>query len=174
LLADGLSAIHHRQSQFFPLILQRYQKVLSILDKRSEGGFKDACLISQAEFLAAQKYYIENNPKASFEILSNGLKIQNKIQMSHQSLTLPYIPLQEFYADLLLQTGSTPHLKKALDLFSNDLKYYPNRFQALKGMAITEEKLGNKKIAKYWDQKLMDQFNEGDPSEKVTFAKELL
>lgn len=100
LLADGLRAIHNQQLLLISLINNRFVEILKILEKRTEGGFKDACQLMYQEFLSANEMIIHNNKKKSLMYLNQALQIQKKIDSSQQSLTLPFISAQEFYATL--------------------------------------------------------------------------
>lgn len=127
LLAEGLKAIHHQQIHFINLIDQRYQAILKILDQRSEGGFRDACRLMYHEFLAANEMIIQGNEKRSLHLMEKALAIQEKLDHSEQSLTLPFIPAQEFYATLLMQHPTAINLQKTLSMLKKALIYNPNR-----------------------------------------------
>lgn len=162
LLAEGLQAIHNHQTIFLPEIEKRYQKIISILDKKNEGGFKNACLLAQLEFLAAKEYYINKNTQASTVLLEKALKVQEKLQESQEPLTLPFIPAQEFYAEILLQHPSKDYVIQAIALYRNELKFNVNRSQAFMGLARAETELGNLKNADYWYRKVVLQFKNAD------------
>jgi hypothetical protein len=79
------------------------------------------------------------------------------------------------YAEILLQDPVTQNeIHKAIALYENDLKFNPNRFQAIVGLARAEAKLGNKAKATYWYKKLMTQFDKGDGSVYIQEAKQYL
>lgn len=139
LLADGMRAIRHRQKPFISLIESRFQKVIDQVSSPGNAMFKQASLLNKAEFDAVKTIEIDGNTAEGKKIFDRALKIQFYLQSLSQSLTLPYIPVQELYGEYLLNNPNKNNVKKAIKLFQNELNYYPNRPQALSGLAKAEK-----------------------------------
>lgn len=157
LLAQGLRAIHHRQVAMISQIEKRFDSILALMKDKEEGGFRNACALMRSEFLAAKLYYMNHKPNEGLRLLEKELA-QNPSHLSQFSFTLPFIPLQEFYASLLVEKAGKKNLLKAVDLYNKELTYYPNRAQIFLGLGRAHTKLGNKKLASYafakWNRSL--------------------
>jgi|GEM_PF-3454228 len=139
LLANGISAVKNKQFSFLTPIDQRFEFIISQLSSSSAESFKDSCILAQAEVRAYKHAYLEHNYDSCSNELDKVRDIQNKLQSSHQSLTLPYIPAQEVFGELLMdQSQYWQQIKK---LYEEELRYYPNRALAIQGLKRVEKKL---------------------------------
>jgi hypothetical protein len=134
LLADGLRAIKNNQSSFFSPIESRFQTVISHISAPSYSRFKKACQLSSAEFHAMKAMQIDKNLKAATQWFETGYRIQQDVQSISESFVLPFVPIQELYAEVLLQHPTKRNLIKAIKLYQDELFFYPNRPQALDGL----------------------------------------
>ena len=139
LLAEGVSAANNKQINYLTLINKRFKSIIAQLNAPSSEEYKDACLLAQTEVSAYKHAYIDNDYDTCSNELDNVEKIQQKLQSSHESLTLPFVPAQEVYGDIMI--NKPKYWKKILDLYTAELKYFPNRTLALKGLARVKEKL---------------------------------
>jgi tetratricopeptide (TPR) repeat protein len=141
LLADGVSAVKYKQMDYLSLIHARYNKIISQLTLPASEEYKDACLLAQAEVSAYKHAYIENNFDSCSHDLDNIQKIQEKLQSSHESLTLPFVSAQEVYGEIMMQKPK--YWAKIVDLYEDELKYTPNRTMAIQGLADVKAKLAH-------------------------------
>ncbi len=162
LLADGMRAIHNKQIDFLPKIEARYEKIISLLTTPSSAGFKQACRLNATELAAMKAVMLDKNQHKCTDMLDHSLAAQYKMQSSQESLTLPYVPEQEFYGEVLLQDPLPQNLQKAIKLYENELLYNPNRAQAILGLARAEAKAKNVKQAMHWYQKFLEQYQHAD------------
>jgi hypothetical protein len=139
LLADGISAVKNKQIKEYVLINTRFKAIISQLVKASSEEYKDACLLAKTEVSAYKHAFIDNDFDTCSNELDNVEIIQRKLQSSHESLTLPFLPAQEVYGEIMI--NKPIYWLKILALYKDELKYFPNRNLALKGLARIKEKL---------------------------------
>lgn len=139
LLAQGVSAAHNKQLDYLSLIDKRFDNIQTQLTNPSSTGYKDACMLAKAEVLAYKHAFVDHDVNALSNELNNAQKIQEQLQSSHESLTLPYIPAQELYGELMM--GDKKYWPQILVLYKNELKFNPNRALALEGLAGVRAKL---------------------------------
>jgi hypothetical protein len=144
LLADGVSAVKYKQLDYLTLIDARYKKIISQLTALSSEEYKDACALAQTEVSAYKHACIENDFNTCSNELDNVQKIQEKLQSSHESLTLPFLPAQEVYGDIMIQEPK--YWPKILELYQDELKYTPNRTMAVQGLVDVKAKLEHKSL----------------------------
>lgn len=134
LLAEGISAAHYQQENVLDAIDARLQKIISLLISPPAASFKKACLMNQAELRAAKAIWMEKDNAKGRKMLDEALKIQYELQAKPQAFTLPYVPVQELYGEFLLVSKDRKDMQKAAELYQNELKYFPGRTPAVKGL----------------------------------------
>lgn len=134
LLADGLRAIQYKQTSFFSPIEARFQTVIDLMSAPTQSTFKKACQLNLDEFIAMKTLRIEKDSKTASQWFEKGYVIQQDLQSISESFVLPFIPIQELYAEVLLQHPTKSNLIKAIKLYQDELIFYPNRPQALDGL----------------------------------------
>lgn len=174
LLADGFSAINHEQTPLLSEIDSRFDKIISQLTMPSGAAFKQVCSMNQALLRGVKSVAIDKDKSAALKYFEQAYKIQTRLQSSHQSITLPYVPAQEIYGNYLLQDPQRKNLLKAIDLYENELTYNPNRSEAMLGMARAQAKLGNVNLANTWYNKLLAQYKNADNINAVLETKTFL
>lgn len=133
LLANGIAAVKNRQIDFLPLIHQRFDKIISLLTSPSSEGFKNACALAQTEVSAYKHAELEQKYDTCSNELDKVESIQVKLQSSHESLTLPFLTAQEVFGELLMKQSQ--YKMRIQKLYENELRYFPNRLLAKKGLA---------------------------------------
>jgi len=131
LLAYGRGAVIYHQDKFMLDINERFKKIILQLNSPSATLFKQSCMLMHEEFHAYKYGYTHLD--YCKEELNKALKIQYELQATHQSLTLPFVPAQEVYGEIM-QSLASEHTQ-ILKLYENELKFNRNRFQAIEGMA---------------------------------------
>lgn len=171
LLADGLRAIHNNQTYFLDRINSRFEDIIYQLNAPSGIAFKKSCQLAQRELAAATAFLLDDEKSRGLKSLNRALDIQYNLQSSEEPLTLPFIPAQEMYADFLLQDPLAKNLAQAVQLYTNELKFNPNRTEAILGLARAQAKLGNVNLAIQWYKKFLTQYAKSDAVATVVEAK---
>ena len=143
LLADGKISLQHHQKVFAQQIDERFNKIIQQLTAPTAKMFQQSCQLMQEEFHAYR--YAATHMNACKEELAKALHIQFQLQATKQSLTLPFLPAQEVWGEIL-QSFPTEY-QHSLDLYNNELKFNPQRFQAEAGKKYLLQRL-KKAIAK--------------------------
>lgn len=139
LLADGIAAVKNKQEHFLTPIDERFKFIIARLSSPAVESFKDSCLLAQTEVKAYKHAYLEHDYDTCHNELDKIQKVQAKLQSSHETLTLPYVPAQEVFGELMLDQPQ--YWAKSQQLYQDELKYYPNRYLALKGLKKLEKKM---------------------------------
>lgn len=171
LLADGLRALHYQQMDLLPIIHARFEKIISLVP---DDSYKQACRLNEVEVLAMKSVMLDKNSHKSTDMLDQSLALQSKLQSSIHTFSVPFVPAQELYGEVMLQDPLPKNLQKAKKSYEDELQVNPNRTQAILGLARVEAKLGNVAKAKYWYQKLLKQYQHADSLLEVSEARKYL
>ncbi|HEY4936755.1 MAG TPA: hypothetical protein VII44_09250 [Puia sp.] len=97
--------------------------------------------------------YKEGKNKMALELMNSAAGMEDSTEKNPVTPG-EVIPARELLGDMLLQMGYTA---KALEVYQEDLKNHPNRFNGLYGAGLAAEKLGERGKARFYYQQLSDQ-----------------
>ena len=139
-------------------------------------------LINQKDLYKANQVQIQIKISKAWMLLKEGKNKMALEQMNsaadmedatekHPVTPGEVIPARELLGDMLMQIGDT---KKALEVYQEDLKKHPNRFNGLYGAGFAAEKSGDAAKARFYFQQLSDQCAINSTRTELTSARDFL
>ncbi len=112
----------------------------------------------------------EGKNKMALELMNSAADMEDATE-KHPVTPGEVIPARELLGDMYMQIGNS---KKALEVYQEDLKKHPNRFNGLYGAGLAAEKSGDAGKARLYFQQLSDQCAANSTRTELTSARDFL